>query len=60
MKYTKKYKQEVLNKLSYDDSYNKIAQKINFKPQRNENIMKKGLKIASGVLCLSVILGVGT
>lgn len=59
MKYTKKYKQDILDKLSFEDSYNQIAKRIDFKPQNNTNIMKKGLKIASGVLCLSIIVGVG-
>lgn len=59
MKYTKKYKQDILDKLSFEDSYNQIAKRIDFKLQNNTNIMKKGLKIASGVLCLSIIVGVG-
>ena len=31
MKYTKKYKQDILDKLSFEDSYNQITKKIDFK-----------------------------
>lgn len=59
MNYKKKYKQEFLNELSTNDNYDKIAAKISFKPQKKNNIMKKGLLIGSSIACFTLILGVG-
>lgn len=59
MNYKKKYKQDFLNELSANDNYDKIATKISFKPQKKNNIMKKGLLIGSSIACFTLILGVG-
>lgn len=59
MNYKKQYKQDFLNELSSKDNYDKIATKISFKPQKKNNIMKKGLLIGSSIACFTLVLGVG-
>ena len=39
MNYKKKYKQDVLNELEFNDKYNEIPSKLNFKNVSNKKVM---------------------
>ena len=58
MNYKKKYKQDVLNELQFDDKYNEIASKLNFKNVSNKKVMKKSVIFAACGLSLVLVVGV--
>lgn len=60
MNYKRKYKKEILNKLTPQDKSDELINKLNLNNVPKEKKMKKGLAIATGALALSVIVGVGT
>ena len=58
MNYKKKYKQDVLNELEFNDKYNEITSKLNFKNVSNKKVMNKKFVFAAGGLSLVLVLGV--
>ena len=58
MNYKKKYKQDVLNELQFDDKYNEIASKLNFKNVSSKKVMKKSVIFAACGLSLVLVVGV--
>lgn len=60
MNYKKKYKEEILNKLTPQDKSAELIKKLNLNNVPKEKNMKKGLVIATSALALSIVVGVGT